>query len=58
MVKRKIYNIQILAMLFKLVLKYPDLRFNQLLFNLDLGSEKRYNEESERTLARIKDFSS
>lgn len=56
MVKRKIFNLQILALLFKLVLKYPDIRFNQLLFNLDLGSEKYYNEEPERTLARIKDM--
>lgn len=40
-------------LLFKLVLKYPDIRFNQLLFNLDLGSEKYYNEEPERTLIRI-----
>lgn len=56
MVKRKVFNLQILALLFKLVLKYPDIRFNQLLFNLDLGSEKYYNEESERTFARIKDM--
>lgn len=53
MVKRKIFNLQILMLLFKLVLKYPDIRFNQLLFNLDLGSEKYYNEEPERTLTRI-----
>lgn len=43
-------------LLFKLVLKYPDIRFNQLLFNLDLGSEKYYNEEPERTLIRVKDM--
>lgn len=56
MVKRKIFNLQILMLLFKLVLKYPDIRFNQLLFNLDLGLEKYYNEEPERTLTRIKDM--
>jgi hypothetical protein len=56
MVKRKIFNLQILALLFKLVLKYPDIRFNQLLFNLDLGAEKYYNEEPERTLYRLKNM--
>lgn len=56
MVKRKIFNLKILILLFKLVLKYPDIRFNQLLFNLDLGLEKYYNEESERTLTRVKDI--
>jgi hypothetical protein len=56
MVKRKFYNLEILAILFKMVMKYPDIRFNQLLFNLDLGAEKYYNEESERTLYRLKNM--
>jgi hypothetical protein len=56
MVKRKFCNLEILTILFKMVMKYPDIRFNQLLFNLDLGAEKYYNEEPERTLYRLKNM--
>ena len=47
-------NLKIIALLFKLIWKYPDLRFTQLLFNLGIDPDKDYNEEPHRTLIRIK----
>lgn len=47
-------NLKIIALLSRLIWKYPDLRFTQLLFNLGINPDKDYNEEPYRTLIRIK----
>ena len=47
-------NLKIIILLSRLIWKYPNLRFTQLLFNLDINPDKDYNEESHRTLIRIK----
>lgn len=47
-------NLKIIALLSRLILKYPDLRFTQLLFNLNINPDKDYNEEPNRTLVRIR----
>lgn len=48
-------NLKIIVLLSRLIWKYPDLRFTQLLFNLGIDPDKDYNEEPHRTLIRIKD---
>ena len=53
---RLYYNLKIIVLLIRLIRKYPDLRFTQLLFNLDIYPDKDYNEEPERTLYRIKNI--
>lgn len=47
-------NLKIIALLSRLIWKYPDLRFTQLLFNLGINPDRDYNEEPHRTLIRIK----
>lgn len=47
-------NLKIIVLLFRLIRKYPDLRFTQLLYNLGINPDKDYNEEPSRTLTRIK----
>lgn len=47
-------NLKIITLLSRLIWKYPDLRFTQLLFNLGINPDKDYNEEPDRTLTRIR----
>jgi len=47
-------NLKIIALLSRLICKYPDLRFTQLLFNLGINPDKDYNEDSHKTLIKIK----
>ena len=49
-------NLKVIALLSKLLWKYPDLRFTQLLFNLDIDPNRDYNEEPSKTLTRIKNI--
>ena len=49
-------NLKIIVLLFRLIRRYPDLRFTQLLYNLGINPDKDYNEEPERTLYRIKNI--
>lgn len=46
-------NLKIIVLLFRLIRKYPDLRFTQLLYNLGINPDKDYEEEPNRTFIRI-----
>lgn len=52
MVNRAYYNGLILGTLLKIMRKYPDMRFGQLLSNLEL-TEDLFYEEPDKTLERI-----
>ena len=52
MVNRAYYNGLILGTLLKIMRKFPDLRFGQILSNLEL-TEDLFYEEPDKTLERI-----
>lgn len=52
MVNRAYYNGLILGTLLKIMRKYPDMRFGQILSNLEL-TEDLFYEEPDKTLKRI-----
>jgi len=52
MVNRKKYNLLIAWDLITIIIKYPDLRFCQILSDLGLDKD-RYNEEPDKTLESI-----
>jgi len=48
-------SIEILKLLEDYLLMYPNIRFCQALYNLDIvGKEDRYNELSSKTLSRVR----
>ena len=47
------YNLRILIELVKVVIRWKDLRFCQILCNLGIGNEDCFNEEPNKTLERI-----
>lgn len=52
--KRQEYNIKCLNLLRDMILSYPELRFGQILYNLELNGDI-FNEESVDTYERIKE---
>jgi len=54
MVNRRKYNLRIIVVLLKIIFKYPELRFCQILSNLGLDKDNFY-EEPDKTLKRILD---
>lgn len=53
--KRQEYNVKCLDIIRDMVLRYPDLRFGQILSILNLNGDI-FNEESADTYERIKDI--
>lgn len=53
--KRLSKNFEIINLLSEYLMKYPDLRFSQLMWCLDQG-EDHFNEEPEETLKRYKEW--
>jgi hypothetical protein len=55
---RQIYNREIVKKISEMVEKYPDLRFTQILLNMEILDKKRdlFYEESLTTLMRVKDI--
>lgn len=51
-------NLKVAFLLIRLLCKFKDIRFTQLLFNLDIDPNRDYNEEPNRTLIRIKNTAS
>ena len=51
-------NLKVAFLLIRLLCKFTDIRFTQLLFNLDIDPNRDYNEEPSRTLIRIKNTAS
>ena len=53
--KRLDYNLRVLESLRTIFLRYPDLRFNQVIWSINNG-EDCFNEEPEITLEKIKKY--
>lgn len=53
--KRLDYNLRVLELLRTIFLRYPDLRFNQVIWSINNG-EDCFNEEPEITLEKIKKY--
>ena len=53
--KRLDYNLRVLELLRTILLRYPDLRFNQVIWSINNG-EDCFNEEPEITLEKIKKY--